>query len=154
MNPFFIVLAVLTFGLLSLSSAQNAADLFKSGRIRLAEEVRLSDKNLPENALFQNPRGLAVDGRGRLWVQVFTPERETNVFDIFGPKWEFLNRVAVEGASIDAQFMSSFEKRFAADVLWKIEKDPDGFASLVKYRLTPGKSKRIGKRALLFPNIH
>ncbi|MDP2916011.1 MAG: hypothetical protein Q8O91_11235 [Candidatus Aminicenantes bacterium] len=42
MNPFFIVLAVLTFGLLSLSSAQNAADLFKSGRIRLAEEVRLS----------------------------------------------------------------------------------------------------------------
>jgi hypothetical protein len=84
-------------------------------------------------------RGLIFDGRGRLWVQVLTSGRETNVFDIFAPKGEFLNRVAVEGASIEAPFTSAFEKRFAGDFLWKIEKDADGFASLVKYRIAPGK---------------
>jgi len=83
-------------------------------------------------------RDLIFDGRGRLWVQVFTPERATNVFDIFDPSGKFLNRITVEGATIDANFASAFEKRFAGDVLWKIEKDTDGFASLFKYRLSPG----------------
>ena len=40
------------------SPAHSPADLFKSDRIRLVEEVRVSDKDLPENALFQNPRGV------------------------------------------------------------------------------------------------
>jgi hypothetical protein len=84
-------------------------------------------------------RGLIYDGRGRLWVQVFTAERKTNVFDVFSAKGEFLNRVIVDGASIDASFATAFEKRFTGDVLWKIEKNEEGFASLVKYRLTPGK---------------
>jgi len=42
MNMGIVFLTVLAMGLLPLSSAQNQADLFKSGRIRLAEEVRLS----------------------------------------------------------------------------------------------------------------
>jgi len=84
-------------------------------------------------------RNLIFDGRGRLWVQVFTPERATNVFDIFDPNGKFLNRITVEGATIDANFASAFEKRFAGDILWKIERDAEGFASLIKYRLSPGK---------------
>lgn len=85
-------------------------------------------------------RGMIFDGRGRLWVQAFTPGREMNVFDIFegsGPKGEFLGRVTVEGATIDGTFTSGFEKRFVGDYLWKIERDADGFASLVKYRVGP-----------------
>jgi hypothetical protein len=80
---------------------------------------------------------MIFDGRGRLWVQVFTPGRDLNVFDIFGPKGEFLGRVTVEGdgATIDGSFTSGFEKRFVGDYLWKIEKDADGFASLVKSRI-------------------
>ena len=78
---------------------------------------------------------MIFDGRGRLWVQVFMPGREMNVFDIFGPKGEFPNRVAVEGATIVAQFTSGFEKRFVGDYLWKIEKDAEGYAALVKYRI-------------------
>jgi len=97
-------------------------------------------------------RGMIFDGRGRLWVQVFTPGRETNVFDIFDPKGKkgdtipiqengvmspfFLNRVAVEGATIDGSFTSGFGKRFVGDYLWKIERDADGFAALVRYRIT------------------
>ena len=42
MNMGIVFLTVMAMGLLPLSSAQNQADLFKSGRIRLAEEVRLS----------------------------------------------------------------------------------------------------------------
>lgn len=82
-------------------------------------------------------RGLTFDGRGRLWVQVFTPDRASNVFDVFSPDGRHLNRVVVEGATIDANFTSAFEKRFAGDDLWKIERDDDGYASLVKYRLAP-----------------
>jgi len=84
-------------------------------------------------------RNLIFDGRGRLWVQVFTPERATNVFDIFDAAGRFLNRITIEGAAVDANFASAFEKRFAGDSLWKIERDADGFASLVKYRLSSAK---------------
>jgi hypothetical protein len=83
-------------------------------------------------------RGMIFDGQGRLWVQVFTPARESNVFDIFDPKGDFLGRVTVEGATIDAAFTSKFGKRFVGDILWKIERDRDGFASLVRYRLQFG----------------
>ena len=85
-------------------------------------------------------RGMIFDGRGRLWVQVYTEGRELNVFDIFemsGSKGEFLGRVTVEGdgATIDGNFTSGFEKRFAGDFLWKIEKDADGYAALVRYKV-------------------
>jgi hypothetical protein len=80
---------------------------------------------------------MVFDGRGRLWVQVFTPERAPNVFDVSSPNGEYLNRVALEGAAIDTGFTSPYEKLFVGDVLWRIEKDEDGYASLVKYRLTP-----------------
>lgn len=84
-------------------------------------------------------RGLIFDGQGYLWIQVFTQERATNVFDVIGPDGKFLNRITVEGATVDIHFASAFEKRFSGDDLWKIEKDADGFASLIKYRLTPVK---------------
>jgi hypothetical protein len=84
-------------------------------------------------------RGFAFDGRGRLWVQVFTAERANNVFDVFSPKGEYLNRIVLEGATIDTAFTSPYEKAFVGDLLWRIEKDEDGYATLVKYRLALGK---------------
>lgn len=91
----------------------------------------------PEN--FPPYRGLSFDGRGNLWVQIYTADRSTNVFDVFSPKGEYVNRITVEGGPIEAAFSSSGLKRFAGDFLWKIEKDADEFAALVKYRLVPGK---------------
>ncbi|MCX6560789.1 MAG: 6-bladed beta-propeller [Candidatus Aminicenantes bacterium] len=84
-------------------------------------------------------RGMIYDGRGRLWVQLFTGDRANNVFDVFSPKGEYLNRVVLEGTAIDTTFTSPYEKAFVGDLLWRIEKDEDGYATLVKYRLTPAK---------------
>ncbi len=82
-------------------------------------------------------RGIFYDGRGRLWVQLYTAERTNNVFDVFSAKGEYLNRITLENAPIDAAFYSSYDKAWAGDLLWRIEKDEDGYATLIKYRLTP-----------------
>lgn len=75
---------------------------------------------------------------------LFTPGHRCRCFDPARPLDNFLcfrrpflgGRVAAEGATIDGSFTSGFEKRFVGDYLWKIEKDADGFASLVRYRIT------------------
>jgi len=90
----------------------------------------------PEN--FPPYRGVCYDGQGNLWVQIYTADRATNVFDIFSSRGEFVKRIAVEGGPIEAVFSSSGSNCFHGDGLWKIEKDADEFAFLVKYRLTPG----------------
>jgi hypothetical protein len=83
-------------------------------------------------------RGICFDGRGYLWVQIYAADRATNVFDVFSPKGEFVSRITLEGGPIEAAFSSFGFKQFQGDCLWKIEKDADEFASLVKYRLMPG----------------
>ncbi len=55
-------------------------------------------------------RSMIFDGRGRLWVQLYTAERTNNVFDVFSPAGEHLNRVTLEGATIDTVFTSPYEK--------------------------------------------
>jgi hypothetical protein len=84
-------------------------------------------------------RGLIFDSEGNLWVHQYTQSRATNVFDVFSPKGEFIHKIIVEGAPIDASFTSSYGRPFAGSLLWQIERDKEGFASLVKYRLTAGK---------------
>jgi hypothetical protein len=79
-------------------------------------------------------RGLMFDSEGNLWVHLYTKSRAANVFDVFSPKGKFLNQI--EGAPIDPWFTSSRNKHLDGDVLWQIERDEEGFASLVKYRLT------------------
>jgi hypothetical protein len=81
-------------------------------------------------------RGLIADGEGCLWVHVYVESRATNVFDVFDLKNGFLARITVEGASIGHDFANSASNRFAGGALWMIERDEDGYASLVKYRLT------------------
>lgn len=84
-------------------------------------------------------RGVCFDGKGNLWVQVYSADRATNIFDVYSPKGEFVIRVAVEGGPVEAAFSSFGSKRFQADGLWKVEKDADELASLAKYRLAPAK---------------
>jgi hypothetical protein len=64
------------------------------------------------------------------------PDGATNVFDVFSPKGEFLQQIRVEGAPIDRSFTGTPGLCFAGPYLWRVEHDADGFASLVKYRLT------------------
>jgi hypothetical protein len=63
--------------------------------------------------------------------------KSINVFDVFSPEGVFLARAVAEGAAIDPAFTSPYEKAWVGDVLWRREKDEDGYATLVKYRLTP-----------------
>ena len=84
-------------------------------------------------------RGLIFDSEGNLWVHLYAQSRATNVFDVFSPKGEFIHQIIVEGAPIDASFTSGYGRPFAGSVLWQIERDKEGFASLVKYRLTAGR---------------
>lgn len=84
-------------------------------------------------------RGLIFDSEGNLWVHLYTQSRAPNVFDVFSPAGKFIHQINVEGAPIDASFTSGFGRPFAGSVLWQIERDEDGFASLVKYRLKAGK---------------
>jgi len=91
----------------------------------------------PEN--FPPYRGVSFDGKGNLWVQIYPADRTTNVFDVFGADGRYLNRITVEGGPIEASFSTHAMMRFHEGYLWKIEKDQDEFASLVKYRLAPGK---------------
>jgi len=81
-------------------------------------------------------RGLIADGEGSLWVHVYVESRATNVFDVFDLKNGFLARITVEGASVGHDFANSLSNRFAGGALWMIERDEDGYASLVKYHLT------------------
>jgi hypothetical protein len=84
-------------------------------------------------------RGLIFDSEGNLWVHLFMPSRETNIFDVFSPKGEFLQQIRVEGVPIDRSFALAVGLCFTGPFLWRIEHDADGFASLIKYRLTSGK---------------
>jgi sugar lactone lactonase YvrE len=83
-------------------------------------------------------RGLVFDSEGNLWVHPFMPDGAANVFDVFSPKGEFLQQIRVEGALVDRWFTGTAGLCFAGTYLWRIEHDADGFASLVKYRLTAG----------------
>jgi len=84
-------------------------------------------------------RDFIADGEGNLWVHIYVENRAANVFDVFSPKGELLGRITVDGAPIDELFASNASVRFAGRSLWEIERDEEGFSSLVKYRLTGGK---------------
>ncbi len=84
-------------------------------------------------------RGLIFDSDCNLWVHRYMQSRATNVFDVFSPKGESIHQVTVEGVPIDAYFTFGCGRPFAGSVLWQIERDKEGFASLAKYRLTAGK---------------
>lgn len=78
-------------------------------------------------------RGIMFDSEDNLWVHLYTPGRATNIFDVFSPKGEFIHQITIEGAPIDKYFTSSQFSCFSGNTLWRIERDQDGFASLVKY---------------------
>lgn len=105
--------------------------------INKAPDYIVANTEFPEN--LPPFRGIIFDGRGNLWVQLYTPDRIDNVFDVFSPDGEFLNRIAVAGGPIETAFSYPASKRFHGDLLWKIEKDAEEFSSLVKYRVTAGR---------------
>lgn len=109
----------------------------KMDTVQGAPDYIVKATEFPEH--FPPYRGCSFDGRGNLWVQVYTSDRATNVFDVFSPDGRYLNRITVEGARIEASFSSHTMMRFFGDFLWMIVKDDDDFASLVKYCLTPEK---------------
>jgi len=76
-----------------LSSGQIPADLFKSGRVLLVEEVRVTDNNLPDTALFQNPRSLAFDSQGNIYVTDF----DANHIKVLGPDGKFRTTTGRQG---------------------------------------------------------
>jgi hypothetical protein len=63
----------LSFGLLGISvslqgQSHRLADIYKTGPVRLVEEIRITDAQLPDHAIFENPRGLAVDVKDNVYI--------------------------------------------------------------------------------------
>jgi hypothetical protein len=59
----------LLFGLLGIvlcaqGQSLRLADIYKTGRVRLVEEIRITDDQLPDHVIFENPRGIADDADG------------------------------------------------------------------------------------------
>lgn len=100
----------------------------------------LENTEFPEN--LPPYRDLIADGEGRIWVQLYIENRTMNVFDVFDPQEGFIARMILEGAPIDHSFAGSLSNRFSGQVLWQIEQDEEGYSSLVRYRLTAGRTSR------------
>ncbi len=83
-------------------------------------------------------RDIIFDSENNLWVQLYTRNRTTNIFDIYSPNGEFINQVIVEGAPIDGSITTKINNCFYENGLWRIEKDKDGFVSIVKYIIKKG----------------
>ncbi|MEW5901847.1 MAG: hypothetical protein AB1715_10330, partial [Acidobacteriota bacterium] len=84
-------------------------------------------------------RDLFSDPSGNIWTHVYVASRESNVFDVFSPKGDFIRQITLEGAPVEETFSALMGKRFVDSGLWKIEYDDEGYASLARYSLIPGK---------------
>jgi hypothetical protein len=87
--------ALLVVTLFAAAAAQDRplADIYKSGRVRLIEEVRVADAALPADALFQNPRGLAVDTQGLVYVADY----DANHIKVFSSDGKFIKTIGRQG---------------------------------------------------------
>jgi len=79
--------------LAALGQSARLADIYKTGRVRLVEEVRITDSQLPKNVLFENPRGLAVAANGNVYVT----DVAANHIKVFSPDCKFLRTIGQEG---------------------------------------------------------
>jgi hypothetical protein len=68
-------------------------ELFKTGRVELILEKRVADKDVPEGSEFQNPRGLAVDANGYVYVA----DAGANDIKVFGPDGKFVRALGRKG---------------------------------------------------------
>jgi len=81
------------FGLALPVPVRAQEDLFESGVVRLVEEARTSDDDLPEDALFINPRFLAMDAEGNIYLSDF----DAHHVKVFGPDGKFKRLIGRNG---------------------------------------------------------
>ncbi len=85
---------VLAFAPLVLrAESPDFADLYRSGRVRLVEEIRVANAQLPKGFVFENPRGLAVDGEGNVYVSDYG----ACDIKVFGPDGKFIRAFGQNG---------------------------------------------------------
>jgi hypothetical protein len=72
---------------------QDSAALFQTGRIRLVEVARTTDAALPDEAMFRNPRYLAVDAKGNVYVSDWA----ANHIKVFDQDGKFLRTIGRPG---------------------------------------------------------
>jgi hypothetical protein len=75
------------------AQAGSLAEIYRTGAVRLIEEVRITDKELPEGLVFQNPLGIAVDPQGRVYVADAGAEH----IKVFGPDGRFIRTIGRKG---------------------------------------------------------
>jgi len=54
--------------LIKAAPQSSLADLYKTGKVRLEQELLINDDNLPEGIFFQRPMGVTMDHEDNLYV--------------------------------------------------------------------------------------
>jgi hypothetical protein len=67
--------------------------LSKRGKVQLVADAKVSDNKLPENAFFQNPRCLAADAKGNIYVS----DADAKHIKVFGPDGKFRTTLSRKG---------------------------------------------------------
>lgn len=86
-------LSVAIFVPATAAQSRTLADIYKTGRVKLVEEVRVADAALPEDAVFRNPRCLAFDAKGRIYVADY----DAHHLKVFGPDGKFIKTIGRKG---------------------------------------------------------
>jgi hypothetical protein len=83
------IVCALSFG---FSSGQKPlAELYKSGKVRLVQELTLDEKNLPKDVLFVGPSGIVCDPAGNAYVLDFS-DNNIKKFDASGKFLKVIGR--------------------------------------------------------------
>lgn len=96
LSPFFLMLCFASFLVIPVvfsATTQSLTDIFKSGKVRVVQDLAITDEELPEEVYFQNPRGIAVHSNGNICVSDFA----ANNIKILNPEGKLIKVVGRQG---------------------------------------------------------
>jgi len=96
--PFTFVLILcfasfLVIPVLYSATTQSLASIFKSGKVEFFQDLIITDKELPEEVFFQNPRGIAMHSNGN----IFVCDSDAHNIKILSPTGKLIKLVGQQG---------------------------------------------------------
>jgi len=110
-----IILSIVVIGMLfgmplSIEAAPQTslANLYKTGKITLKQELLITDENLPDEMFFENPREVTVDNEGNIYIVDY----HAHHIKKFDAKGNFLKLLGREGEG-PGEFIGPYRITFA-----------------------------------------